>query len=141
MLDQLSYNPSPSPESAKIMMYNEITKSRKYYNGKYQYINKNYVKNTINKIIENMLPFGSEAAWYMHHHPEIIRLTNIEIEKYYQKTRYWRKLRLYVKYGFILIKLWRESIENMYHPDSKFVHECVEKYDSFFKVKPPPPPN
>lgn len=142
MLDQLSNYPSPSPIEAKGMMYQEITSSSKYTYGKYRKISKKFIRESISKIIDEMQPFGSEAAWHVCHHPDIINSTNALVELRYNKIKqYWKKLKIYVKVGSKLIKIWRENLEKMYHPDSLFVRDCCDKYENIFSIKPPPPPD
>ncbi len=144
MLDHLSNYPSPSPQCAKDEMFNSITNSQKYRYGIYENISKENIKNIISKVVDDMQPFGSEAAWYMCHIPDINSQTDKLVNKIFQRKR---KLINYLLFVGKLICLWKNVVERKYHPDSLFVAECCQKYENVLKgnknnyVYPPVPPD
>tara|TARA_B100000524_G_C23649029_1_gene369504 strand:- start:1739 stop:2212 length:474 start_codon:yes stop_codon:yes gene_type:complete len=127
MLDQLSNYPSPTPDSAKSMMFSEISYNYKTY--KYRNISKDYLKKVISDIVDEMQPFGSEAAWYVHHIPHIKHETEVRVEKMYQKIN---KVKFLIRIIGKLMKIYLDTLEKMYHPDSQFVTDCTLKYKNVF---------
>ena len=153
MLDQLSYQPSPSGAAAANEVVTQLIQRGGRLSGLSSTSYQNYMKfnkaiqsqtfsqDTLSSIALNILtkkpPPYSLAAWYMGGCDEYcIEVVN----EYMSKDRARRKLRGILRSLALLHRIYSDLIEKRYAPDGVFETEIALKWNPLLQGGFPPPP-